>query len=116
MRVKESDSNKRNNERINLSFLISIPGQDGKTKNISTSGVYFEIITSDIEAFAPGTMIPIQITATTTTPGFEERKIKLKGEGCIIRNTIEDVSSHGNRMGVALEFKDKLTILPDLIK
>lgn len=53
MRVKESDSNKRNNERINLSFLISIPGQDGKIKNISTSGVYFEIITSDIEAFAP---------------------------------------------------------------
>jgi len=37
MRVKESDSNKRNNERINLSFLISIPGQDGKIKNISTS-------------------------------------------------------------------------------
>jgi len=32
MRVKESDSNKRNNERIDLSFAISLPGQDGKTK------------------------------------------------------------------------------------
>ncbi len=64
MRVKESDSNKRNNERIDLSFAISLPGQDGKTKNISVSGVYFEIITDDTEAFAPGTIIPIQITAT----------------------------------------------------
>jgi hypothetical protein len=115
MQVKEKDSDKRKNERIDLSFLISLPSQNGETKNISASGVYFEVITSDIEAFAPGTIIPIQITATTTTPGFEERKIKLKGEGCIIRNTIEDVTSHGSRLGVALEFKDKLTILPDLI-
>ncbi len=115
MPVKEKDSDKRSTERIDLSFLISLPGQDGKTKNISASGVYFEIITNDIEAFAPGTIIPIQITATTTTPGFEERKIKLKGNGCIVRNNIEDVTTHGNRLGVALEFKDKLTILPDLI-
>ena len=115
MQVKEKDSDKRNNERIDLSFLISLPGKDGMTKNISASGVYFEVITNDIEAFAPGTMIPIQITATTTTPGFEERKINLKGEGCVIRNSIEDVTSHGSRVGVALEFKDKLNILPDLI-
>ena len=117
MQVKERDSDKRNNERMDLSFIISLPGQnDGKTKNISASGVYFEVITNDIEAFTPGTIIPIQITATTTTPGFEERKIKLKGEGCVVRNNIEDVTSHGNRVGVALEFKDKLNILPDLIK
>lgn len=115
MQVKEKDSDKRNNERIDLSFLISLPGQDGKTKNISASGVYFEVITNDIEAFTPGTIIPIQITATTTTPGFEERIIKLKGEGCVIRNNVEDVTTHGNRLGVALEFKDKLNILPDLI-
>ncbi len=116
MQVNEKDSDKRNNERIDLSFLISLPGQNGKTKNISASGVYFEVITNDIEAFTPGTIIPIQITATTTTPGFEERKIKLKGEGCVVRNNIEDVTTHGNRLSVALEFKDKLNILPDLIK
>ncbi len=115
MKVKEKDSDKRNNERIDLSFAISLPGQDGETKNISASGVYFEVITNDIEAFAPGTIIPIQITATTTTPGFEERNIKLKGEGCIVRNNIKDITTHGNRLGVALEFKDKLDILPDLI-
>ncbi len=115
MQVKEKDSDKRKNERIDLSFLISLPGQNGMTKNISASGVYFEVITNDIEAFTPGTIIPIQITATTTTPGFEERKIKLSGEGCVIRNSIEDVTSHGNKVGVALEFKDKLNILPNLL-
>lgn len=115
MQVKEKDSNKRNNERINLSFLISLPGQDGKTRNISASGVYFEVITNDIEAFTPGTIIPIQITAITTTPGFEERKIKLKGEGCVLRNNIVDVTTHGNRLGVALKFKDKLNILTNEI-
>jgi len=115
MDLKEKNSDKRNNERIDLSFTISLPGQDGETKNISASGVYFEIITNDIEAFAPGTIIPIQIAATTTTPGFEEREIKLKGEGCIVRNNVEEVTAHGNRLGVALEFRDKLDVLPDLI-
>ncbi len=115
MHVKEKDSDKRDTERIDLSFLITLPGQNGMTKNISASGVYFDTITSEIEAFAPGTIIPIQITATTTTPGFEEREIILKGEGCIVRNNIEDVTTHGNRVGIALEFKDKLNILPDLI-
>ena len=52
MRVKEPDSDKRNNERMDLSFAISLPGQDGETKNISASGVYFAVITDDIEAFA----------------------------------------------------------------
>ncbi len=115
MQAKERDSDKRKNERIDLSFLITLPGRNGMTKNISASGVYFEVITNDIEAFTPGTVIPIQITATTTTPGFEERRINLKGKGCVIRNIIEDTTSHGNRVGVALEFKDKLNILPDLI-
>jgi hypothetical protein len=114
MRVKEPDSDKRNNERMDLSFAISLPGQDGETKNISASGVYFEVITGDIEAFAPGTITSIQIAATTSTPGFEERNIKLKGEGRIVRNNIKDVTTQGNRLGIALEFKNKLNILPGL--
>ena len=115
MLVKERDSDKRNNGRMNLSFLISLPGQNGKTINVSASGVYFEVITNDIEAFSPGTIIPIQITATNTTPGFEERKIKIKGEGYVVRNSIVDVTTHGNRLNVALEFKDKLIVVPDPI-
>ena len=102
---------RRRNIRLNRLFKISLPDQDGKTLNVSASGAYFEVITNDIGAFTLGTIIPIQITVTTTTPGFEERKIKLNGEGCIVRNNIEDVTSHGNRVGVALKFTDKLNIV-----
>ncbi len=104
---------RRCNVRLNRSFDITLLAQDGKTINVCASGVYFEVITNDIEAFTPGTIIPIQITVTTTTPGFEERKIKLKGEGSIVRNNIEEVTSHGNRVGVALKFTDKLNIVAE---
>ena len=83
MQVKEKDSDKRINERLNLSLQVSLPGQNGKTINVSASGVYFEVITNDIDLFALGTTLPIQITAFTTTPGIEERKIKLTDRGAL---------------------------------
>ena len=110
MLIEEKGSDRRINERLDLSLQISLCGQNGKTVNVSNSGVYFEIITDDINAFSPGTTIPIQITADTTTSGLDEKKIKLSGNGTIIRNSIKDVTSHGNQLGVALEFKDKLDI------
>jgi hypothetical protein len=73
MKVLEKDSDKRNNARLDLSLEISLPEQSGKTINISASGVYFEVITNDIDAFAIGTTYPIKIAAVTTTPGFEEK-------------------------------------------
>lgn len=115
MPVKESDSNRRNNERLNLALQISLSDKNGKTINISAGGVYFEVITDDIDAFAPGTTVPIQIIANTTTPGFEERKVRLSGRGSVVRNCVKDVTSRGNRLGIALEFKDKLDILPNEI-
>jgi hypothetical protein len=111
MTTSEKDSNKRATERLDLALQIMLPGQKGETINVSATGVYFEVITSDIETFSPGTIIPIQISASTTTPGSEPRDIKLKGNGSVIRNDIKDVTGRGNRLGVALEFKDKLDLL-----
>ncbi len=113
MTTSENDSNKRVSERLDLALQIMLPGQKGETINVSATGVYFEVITNDIEAFSPGTIIPIQINASATTPGFESRDIKLKGNGSVVRNDIKDVTGHGNRLGVALEFKDKLDLLMD---
>jgi hypothetical protein len=113
MSTSERDSDKRANKRLDLALQIMLNGQKGETINISATGVYFEVITNDIEAFSLGTTIPIQINATTTTPGFEPRKVKLKGNGSIVRNDIKDVTSHGNRLGVAMEFKGKLDIQMD---
>ncbi len=117
MQAKEKYSDRRRNprrrnKRVNLSFDISLPDQDGKTINISASGVYFEVITNDRKAFSPGTTIPLQIYTVTNTPGSLERKVKLGGRGAVIRNCIIEK----NRimiitLGVALEFTEKLNIV-----
>ncbi len=111
MSTSERNSDNRANERLGLALQVMSNGHKGETINISSIGVYFEVVTKDIEAFSPGTTIPIQVNASTTTPGFGSRDIKLKGNGSIVRNDIKNVTSHGNRLGVAMEFKDKLDIL-----
>ena len=110
MQIEEKDSDKRISERLDLSLQILLDDQDGKTINVSATGIYFEVITNDIHAFSPGTTIPIQITANTATPGLSERKIKLNGNGIIIRNNIKNVTGNGVQLCVAVEFKEKLDI------
>ena len=117
MQVKEKYSDRRcnprrRNKRVNLSFEISLPDRDGKTINISASGVYFEVITTDMEAFSPGTIIPLQINTVTNTPESRERKLKLVGRGTVIRNCIiEKTRIMIIALGVALEFTEKLNIV-----
>jgi hypothetical protein len=106
----ENGAEHRTTERMDLALQISVPGQEGKTINISASGVYFEVVTSDLNAFSPGTTMQIEINAVTNTPGCDERNIKLQGQGFIVRNDLKDITSYGNRLGVALEFKDKFDI------
>jgi hypothetical protein len=113
MKVLEKDSDKRNNARLDLSLEISLPEQSGKTINISASGVYFEVITNDIDAFAIGTTHPIKIAAVTTTPGLEEENIRLSGNGCIVRSDIKEVTNRGSRLCIALQFRDALNIVPN---
>jgi hypothetical protein len=111
MQVTEKDSNRRTNERLDLSLQLSLPDQKSKTINVSTGGAYFEIITNNMETYSPGTIIPFLITTDTT--GYEEIKLKLAGRGLVIRNDIREISNRGNKLGVALEFKDKLNIFVD---
>ncbi len=112
MLTKEKDADKRANIRLNLSLEISLPGQNGRTINVSPSGVYFEVITKNINAFAIGTILTVQIAASTTTPGFEDRKIKLDGSGRVVRNVIKEVTNYGNKLCIALQFKDALNVVP----
>lgn len=100
----------RVSKRKDRALLILLPDQEGEIVNISASGVCFEVITNDINAFSLGTTIPIEINATTSTPGLEERDVRLKGKGSVVRNDIKDVTRRGNRLRVALEFKEKFDI------
>ncbi|MBC8552723.1 MAG: PilZ domain-containing protein [Candidatus Brocadiales bacterium] len=113
MQVEELDSDKRDNTRLDLSLEISLPDQNGKTINISASGVYFEVITDDVDAFAIGTTLPVKIAALTTTPGFDERKINLSGNGYIVRSDIKEVTNRGNKLCIALKFNDVLHVEPN---
>ncbi len=104
---------RRRNERLNFSLEILLPDQDGKTINVSASGVCFEVAIKEKEAFSPGTIIPLQINTVTNTPGSRERKLKLSGRGTVIRNCIIESPDHDSSLGVALEFTEKLNIVLD---
>jgi len=109
MPTDELDSNKRHNQRLNLSFDISLPQKKGKTINVSATGVYFEVITDDVDSFSPGSIIPLQISAIDTN----ERTLNLSGEGLIIREDIKETTSDGNRVCVAVQFTEKLNVNVD---
>ena len=113
MKVEEKESDKRVNTRLDLSLEISLPNKNGKTVNISASGVCFEVITDDVGVFEIGTELPIQIAAAATTLGFEERKIRLDGNGYIVRSDVKEVTSLGKKLCIALKFKDTLSIAPN---
>ncbi len=103
-------SPRRRNERVNLSFEISLPDRDGKTINVSASGVCLEVALKDKEAFSPGTTIPLQINTDTVTPGSQESKHKLSGKGTVIRNWVIENPDSENRLCVALEFQERLNV------
>ena len=111
MQVIEKDSNRRTNERLDLSLQLSLPDQNSKTINVSTGGAYFEIITNNMKTYSPGTTIPFLITTATTN--YEGIKLKLAGRGLVLRNDIRKITNRGNILGVALEFKEKLNIFVD---
>ena len=104
---------RRDNERQNVSFEVLFDSQDDKTINVSASGIYFEVPTTDIEAFSSGTEIPIQINTVTSAPYSRETKLKLTGRGIIIRSCIIENPDHENSLGIAVKFIDKLNIKVD---
>ncbi len=101
---------RRRNERVNLSFEVSLSGQDGKTVNVSASGVCLEVALKDKEAFSPGATIPLQINTATITPGSSESKHKLSGKGTVIRNWVIENPDRENSLCVALEFTERLNV------
>ncbi len=102
---------RRHNRSSDPESEIQLPDQDGKTINVSASGVCFEVALKDMEAFSLGTTIPRQINTVTNKSGFSETKLKLSGKGTVIRNWIIENPDHENSLSVALEFTEKLDIV-----
>jgi len=94
---------RRRNERFRLSLEIFMPDQVGKTINVSESGVYFEVITNDMNVYSPGTTIPLKITAVKATSDFD-------AGGTVIRNCIIEAPDHDDSLCVALELTENLIL------
>ncbi len=116
---------KRFDKRLEISLPIRLLDDNVISKNISPGGIYFEVITDDIEKYSPGKIITIEITASTTTHEISNQIIKLTGIGVITR--IDKLFSNpaflhrggtlrkqegrrGEKFGVALKFSNKLEL------
>ena len=101
---------RRRKQRLNAAFEISLPNQvKGRTKDVSANGVSFEVITDDIDAFRPGTIIPLEITTINTTHESKVKNLRLSAKGLIIsREVVEETTASGRRLNIAVQLKDKL--------
>ena len=110
MTTSERVPERRADRRLDLALQITLLGHKGETINISATGVYFEVTTNDTDEFFTGRTIPVLINASPIIPGFRTKDIQLKGNGAIVRNDIKGVTSQGDRLGVAMKFKERLDL------
>ncbi len=110
MMTSERVPDRRADIRQDMALQVMANGHEGETVNISSTGVYFEVITDVIDLFSPGTLIAIQIKVSKITPGFKARDIKLSGSGSVVRNDMKGVTTRGDRLGVAMKFDERLDL------
>ncbi len=110
MMAKVIYPNRRRRQRLNGEFEISLLHQvKGRTNNVSANGASFEVITDDIDAFCPGTIIPLEIITINMTHDSKVMKLCLSGKGLIIcREVIEGNIGCGIKLNIAVQFKEKL--------
>jgi hypothetical protein len=108
-----SNSNRierRVGKRLELSLPMTLLGQKVKSKNIGPGGVYFEVITNDIEKYSPGKTSTIEIIVSTSTPMLPKKTFKLTGTGMIIRVGEIEIINQDRKLSVALKFIKTLEI------
>ncbi len=110
---------RRFDKRLEISLPIRLLDDKVISKNISPGGIYFEVISDDIEKYSPGELITIEITASTSTHEISNQIIKLTGIGVITRIDklfsnpaflLSQESGRGEKLGVALKFRNKLEL------
>ena len=101
---------RRLRQRLYGQFEILLPYQvKGRTKNVSTLGVSFEVITDNIAAFCPGTIIPFGIRTINMTYDSIVTKLSLSGKGLIIRREVKEESTGcGTKLNLTVLFMQKL--------
>ena len=101
---------KRFEKRLDISLPITLLDSKVISKNVSPGGIYFEVVTDDIEKYSPGQPTKVEITANTSTHAISSQIVKLTGIGVIIRTDKLFSDRHGEKLGVALKFSKKLDL------
>ncbi len=99
---------RRGGKRLELSLPMPLLGQKVKSKNISSGGVYFEVITNDIEKYSPGKTSTIEIIVSTSTHTLPQKTLKITGTGMIIRVDEIEIINQDRKLGVVFKFIKKL--------
>ncbi len=101
---------KRFEKRLDISLPITLLDSKAISKNVSPGGIYFEIVTDDIEKYSPGKPTKVEITASTSTHEISGQVVKLTGIGVVTRTDKLSSARHGEKLGVALKFSKKLDL------
>ena len=101
---------KRFGQRLDISLPITLFDHKVKSKNVSPGGLYFEVITDDIEKYSPEKPTKVEITADTSTHEISGQIVKLTGIGVVTRTDKLFSDRHGEKLGVALKFSEKLEL------
>jgi hypothetical protein len=104
---------RRVDKRLERPLQITLLDHKVNTENISPGGVYFEVVTDNIELFSLGRTIEFEMLAKSYTPVSPSKTIRLTGSGKIIRNNKIRNKQYDKRYGIALTFSEKLEILFD---
>jgi hypothetical protein len=111
LRFKRTE--RRVDKRLERHLQITLLDHKVNLENVSPGGVYFEVVTDNIELFSLGRTVEFEILAKTCTPVNSSGTIRLKGSGKIIRNNKIGNKQYDKKYGIALTFSEKLEILFD---
>lgn len=115
MSKKAGGLERRLQRRLELSLLMLLPNQKAESKNISSAGVYFEMVTDDHKRYNLGEIVSFEIVAETTSVMLPLRMLWLRGSGRIIRKTLVNSNRRKKVWGVAVQFDNRLAIVYDPI-
>lgn len=103
---------RRTSERLERQLPISLlsHGHSVKLRNISPEGIYFEVITDDIENYSLGNEIMVYVEALNFKSLETKENVCITGFGKVIRVDEIDITNHDKKLGIALKFCGELKV------
>ena len=101
---------RRTEQRIELSLPITFFDQKVETKNVSSDGVYFKVITSNIGNYSLGKVFIIGIETANFMSALSGEKAEHTGFGVIVRVDEIYTTNHDIKLGVAMKFSERINM------